>query len=137
MVQWQESLSIGVLDVDIQHKLLFEKFNDFLLACDAHLDHEAIYRLFWFVEAYAVTHFSREEALMKELNYPGMAGHREMHRRFSEQVADFKEQLKNEGPTPVLVAAIKDFIAQWLVEHISTVDKGIGTFMNEQGAGSQ
>ena len=61
MIEWQDSLTIGVLEIDIQHKLLFDKFNAFLAACQAETESDGIYRLFWFLEAYAVTHFTEEE----------------------------------------------------------------------------
>lgn len=129
MVQWQDSLSIGVLEVDIQHKLLFEKFNAFLAACEAQAEADAIYRLFWFVEAYAVTHFSQEEKLMQDVHYPGLQIHRERHREFAAEVTRLKEVLKDEGPTPALISRMTTFISNWLVDHISNMDRAIGKYV--------
>ncbi|HJV35148.1 hemerythrin family protein [Geomonas sp.] len=129
MVQWQDSLSIGVLEIDIQHKLLFDKFNAFLAACDAEAENDAIFRLFWFVEAYAVTHFGQEEKLMQEVRYPGIEMHRQRHQEFTSEVARLKEVLKNEGPSPTVISTMTDFVSGWLVDHISTMDRAIANYV--------
>lgn len=133
MVEWQESLSIGVLEVDIQHKLLFEKFNDFLTACEARTEADAIYRLFWFVEAYTVTHFGQEEKLMQETAFPGIQKHKELHKNFIAEVGRLKERLKNEGPSPTLISTMTLFISNWLIDHISNMDREIGKHVNAVG----
>ena len=133
MVEWQESLSIGVLEVDIQHKLLFEKFNAFLAACQADPGSDNIYRLFWFLEAYAVTHFNEEEKLMQKVGFPDYARHREKHQAFAGEVAKLKEQLKSEGPTTGLVTTMTLFISNWLFDHISNMDRAVGRFVTDAG----
>ena len=135
MVEWQDSLSIGVLEVDIQHKLLFDKFNAFLFACKNQMesDSDGIFRLFWFLEAYTVTHFKEEEKLMQRVAYPDYLKHREKHQAFAAEVAKLKEQLRTVGATQALVSTMTMFITNWLVEHISTMDRAIGRFVNASG----
>jgi hemerythrin len=135
VVEWQESLSIGVLEVDIQHKLLFDKFNAFLLACENQTESESdgIFRLFWFLEAYAITHFNEEEKLMQRVAYPDYLKHREKHLAFAADVTKLKEQLRTEGATLPLINTMTMFITNWLVEHISTMDRAIGRFVNTSG----
>jgi len=129
LVQWQESLSIGVLEIDIQHKLLFDKFNAFLNACENNTESEGIYRLFWFLEAYAITHFTEEEKLMQRVGFTDYLKHREKHVEFTGKIAKFKERLQKEGPTHDLVSTITTFITGWLIEHISHMDRVIGRFV--------
>lgn len=133
MVEWQDSLSVGVLEVDIQHKLLFEKFNAFLAACEAQTETDGIYRLFWFLEAYAITHFTEEEKLMQRVGYPDLVAHREKHREFAAEVGGLKERLKSEGPTPTLVSTITSFVSSWLFNHISHADRAIGRYVAAAG----
>lgn len=133
MVQWHDDLSVGVLEVDIQHKLLFEKFNAFLDACEKNAEMDGIYRLFWFLEAYAITHFSEEEKLMQRVGYPEYARHREKHVEFAASVSNFKARLHAEGPNPDLVSSITRFISGWLIDHISNMDRAIGRFVTAAG----
>jgi hemerythrin len=129
LFKWQESLCIGVLEIDIQHKLLFEKFNAFLDACEAQTESDGIYRLFWFLEAYTITHFTQEEKLMQEMAYPDFPRHRELHRTFTTEVGKLKERLRVEGPTETLVSHMRMFISGWLVEHISNIDRALAAFV--------
>jgi hemerythrin len=128
-VEWQEHLAVGVLEIDIQHKLLFDKFNAFLAACEGEIAVDKVNRLFWFLEGYAVTHFNDEERLMQRLAFPGLQIHRERHRAFAGEVGKFKERLRIEGATPGLIATVKVFVTGWLNEHISTMDRAIGQFV--------
>jgi len=132
LVEWQDDLSIGVLEIDIQHKLLFEKVNGFLEACQSSADSDTVHRLFWFLEAYAITHFNEEEKLMLRLAYPDYLPHRKLHLEFASEVATIKERLRIEGPTENLVRSMTKFISNWLVQHISNADRAIGTFVNRR-----
>ena len=136
MIEWQENLSVGVLEIDIQHKLLFEKFNSFLEACQLQTDDDTVHRLFWFLEAYAITHFNEEEKLMQRLAYPDYLPHRKLHLEFVAEVGRVKERLLIEGPTQSLVSDLTMFIGGWLVQHISVRDRAIGRFVEERFPGA-
>ncbi len=131
-IEWQDNLSIGVLEIDIQHKLLFDKFNTFLDAYQSDGNTEGTLRMFWFLEAYAVTHFKDEEKLMQQLAFPTFHSHRQKHEAFIENVNQLKERLKVEGLSQALVTTLTSFITSWLVQHISTEDRAIGTFVNQK-----
>ncbi|HBA89197.1 MAG TPA: hemerythrin [Geobacter sp.] len=130
-IEWNPTLSIGVLEIDIQHKILFEKFNAFVGAYESNEDPEEGIRMFWFLEAYAITHFKDEEKLMQQVNFPHYTAHRQKHLAFNDEVGRFKERLKVEGPSQKLFASMASFISGWLIEHISTIDRGIGKFVDE------
>lgn len=134
MIEWQDTLSVGVLEIDIQHKLLFERVNNFLQACQSEAENDTVHRLFWFLEAYAVTHFGEEEKLMQQAGYPEFAVHRSQHQQFVAEVGKIKERLMVEGPTPSLIDAMTRFISDWLVQHISNMDRGIGSFLSRRAA---
>ena len=135
MVQWQEQLSIGVLEIDIQHRLLFEKFDAFLMACQSGTETEGVNQLFWFLQAYAVTHFTDEEKVMLRVGFPDFQKHRGQHLEFAAEIGMLKERLAAEGPSVDLISTITSFISGWLVEHISRMDKEIGRFMATAGTG--
>lgn len=129
MIEWQDCLSVGVLEIDIQHKLLFERFNSFLQACQSEADQDKVHRLFWFLEAYAVTHFTEEEKLMQASGFPDLAMHRKQHQEFAAEIARIKERLRLEGPSPTLVSSLTGFISDWLSRHISQMDRAIGNHL--------
>jgi hemerythrin len=131
-VEWGEYLSVGVAEIDDQHKRLFDNFSVFLIACADGRSAEEVNRLFSFLGAYVVTHFTDEERLMQRLGFPDYEEHREKHQEFTRQVAALKERLENEGPTRSLVTSVSLTINGWLIEHISRMDRAIGRFVKEQ-----
>lgn len=134
LVQWNENLGIGVLEIDIQHKLLFDKFNAFVEAYQSRQSTDEIMRMFWFLEAYAITHFKEEERLMQQIRFPNFHPHHEQHLAFINEISRLKERLKTEGVTDDLAATMASFITKWLIEHISTMDRAIGRFVNQPSA---
>ncbi|WP_224981418.1 bacteriohemerythrin [Geomonas agri] len=134
LVQWRDDLSIGMLEIDVQHKLLFDKFNAFVNAYQSNQDQDEIMRMFWFLEAYAVTHFKEEEKLMQQVRYPDYVAHREKHLAFIDQINQLKERLKVEGLSQNVVNSMTNFITSWLIDHISTMDRAIGRFVNNSSA---
>ncbi len=135
-IEWQEYLSVGVTEIDHQHRQLFAKFNDFLAASEAGRGAEEVSRLFWFLTAYMATHFADEERLQKRIGFPDYPKHREQHQAFTRKVAELKERLADEGVSGELVSAVTLTMTGWLIEHISGMDRAIGRFMKEQGKGA-
>ena len=133
-IEWNSDLSIGVLEVDVQHKILFEKFNTFVDAYQADKDQEEVLRMFWFLEAYAITHFKDEEKLMQEVDFPDFLRHREKHKSFADELLKLKERLTAEGPSQKVFSKMATFISGWLLGHITVTDRAIGDFINNERA---
>ena len=131
-IEWQDYLSVGVAEIDRQHKQLFDKFNAFLAASDAGQGTEDVSRLFWFLTAYVATHFADEERLQKRIGFPDYPKHREQHLAFTRQVAGLKERLASEGPSGEFVSTVTLTMTGWLIEHISGMDRAIGRFLKER-----
>jgi hemerythrin len=131
-IEWQESLSVGVPEIDHQHKLLFGKFNALLAAwLDGKGANELIH-LLKFLNAYMVSHFADEEHLMQRIGFPEVHQHRQVHLAFTRQVATFKDRLKSEGATPDLATEVNMTMTKWLIKHISNMDRAVGNFVREQ-----
>jgi hemerythrin len=131
-IEWQDYLAVGVVEIDRQHRQLFDAFNAFLAACDADQGAEEVSRLFWFLTAYVATHFADEERLQKRIGFPDYLQHREQHRAFTGKVAELKERFEGEGPTREFISTVTLTMTGWLIEHISGMDRAIGRFMKEQ-----
>jgi hemerythrin len=131
-VEWQEYLSTGVAEIDYQHKQLINKYNAFFAACSDGSKEDEVVRLFYFLGTYVLTHFSDEEAFMQRIAYPDYRKHREQHLLLTAKVAELKERLGKEGPTPEFVCSAGLLMTGWVIEHISVMDRAIGQFMKER-----
>jgi len=130
-IEWDEALSVGVAEIDDQHKRIFDKFNAFLAACKDGKGAAKLNELFWFLGSYVATHFAEEERLMLRVGFADTRNHRELHTAFAQEVDALMERFSKEGPSQDLVSTVSAFIKNWLIEHISEMDRAIGLFMEE------
>ena len=131
-IEWRDSLSVGVAEIDHQHKLLFGKFNALLAAWVEGKGAHEVNQLFRFLDAYLINHFADEEHLMRHIGFPEACHHSLAHQAFARQVAGFKDRLRHEGPTTELVTSVSMAMTKWLVKHISSMDRAIGLFIKGQ-----
>ena len=130
-VEWQEYLSVGVEEIDQQHKLLFDKYNAFFSAYYEGRGNEEVVRLLRFLEEYVAIHFADEENLQLRIGFPDYQNHRKQHRELIRKVAELKERIKNEGADANLLPSAGLLMTGWLIGHISVMDRAIGRFMKE------
>jgi len=76
-MQWTEDLSVGVETIDNQHKELFSRINSLADAIRQGKCTYIIHGVVTFLEDYAASHFSAEEAFMQHHAYPEYQQHRQ------------------------------------------------------------
>ena len=126
---WTDKLAVGVKEIDIQHRVLFAKINDLLKAIDSQDGCELIEGFFDFLEEYAGSHFAMEQKAMGVYRYPDMAAHLEQHKIFNRAISELRRSFKETGVTDKLTAELKKRLCDWLVDHVSEVDKVLGAFL--------
>jgi hemerythrin len=131
ILSWSNLFSVGVREIDAQHRVLIELLNRLAEAAnrggEAGLEAEALARLSEYIEQ----HFAMEERLMREHGYAEAPAHLEAHRRLTEQVQQMVSQhQKGQGPSLEDLAL---FLRQWLVSHILQTDRLLGAALNRAG----
>lgn len=126
--QWTDDLSIGVPEIDEQHKSLVRMLND-LHATNAKGDASAYPATVEKMKEYAVMHFSTEERHMKRHKYPELFDHMAEHAFFVSKVKGFTASTAEEID---MLPAVLDFLKEWLAQHISGVDVKMGHFLQEK-----
>src|SRR5512143_483905 len=91
-MEWTEKLSVGVATIDNQHKELFKRINNLVLAIKQHRCKSEIDGTIKFLDDYARVHFLEEERYMFETNYGGLEEQREDHRKYLAALAELKEE---------------------------------------------
>ena len=135
-IEWAIELSIGVEEIDNQHKLLIKNINNFFNALDRGDDIVELIHLFRFLADYAKSHFSLEENYMTKYCLTGhIYGdekiHKSEHQAFLRDFAAFQEELENANVNQLLTAEFKNWIRNWLQMHLLKIDKGLGIYLNE------
>jgi hemerythrin-like metal-binding protein len=77
---------------------------------------------------YSRTHFKFEEEYMHTIGYPGLIGHRRIHKDFDTRI--YREYRKMLDGEIVLNSAIMKMIKTWLEEHIMQEDKKIAHYFD-------
>lgn len=128
-VQWTDDLSVGVLEIDNQHKELFSRVNGLLDAMGDGQGKQELENVIGFLAEYVVKHFAAEEEYMLRLNYPNYEAHRGQHEAFVDDFAALKQQLETSGASTSLVIEANRRVVSWLTGHIRKTDKQLGAFM--------
>jgi hemerythrin len=113
---WSNEYSVGVEEIDNQHKMLFELLNRLFLAAVKREDQQLTIEVLQALVDYTKTHFGLEERLLEESGFAGVPGHREDHLRFIAKVNDMmrKFQVEDRSVTFELI----NFLKTWLRNHI-------------------
>ncbi len=128
-IEWKESYSIGIEHLDYQHKKLFELVNLFFETAETTKCQELVGPVLLGVLAYTKFHFSAEEEEMRKLDFPELASHRAQHRRLREYIQLQIDRLN--ANREIDLESLKDFLKQWLTEHIPIDDAKIGVFTKQ------
>ena len=135
--EFSDNLITGNEMIDSQHKELISKINDVLKSCEQSNDKLVAVKTLDFLEEYTEYHFSAEEALQREIEYPGYDKHKAQHDAFTQTIADLQDMLQEEeGPSPAFVAKVQEKVVEWLYVHIEGFDRSVAEykFMRENNA---
>jgi hemerythrin len=122
MIIWDDSMSTGVPRIDAQHKMLFQKFNEFSEAISGTTSREAAGEILDFLQFYATWHFGQEENCMNEYQCPVAAENKQAHAEFVSTFSRFYTQWQTDIMTSQLVSETYTTLEKWLVRHVAWVD---------------
>jgi hemerythrin len=132
---WSAELLIGNTTIDNQHKELFKKFEELKDTMNDLDDKTTLRHVIIFLEDYVIRHFSTEENLMDEVNYPERNTHKMKHANFIFDLEKFKDEFEKKGASIVLTTNTYKWLNEWLSDHIAKNDLEFGRFLKEKGVG--
>jgi hemerythrin-like metal-binding protein len=128
---WNNSYSVKVELCDAQHKKLFAIINDLAEAMCTGKGKAVVNQTVGELVQYTRTHFQQEEALLRKANYPQLASHQELHRKFMSDVEALQKQARQ--GTSANAVEVLDMLRDWLLNHIQKTDKAYSGFLNAAG----
>ncbi|NKF20950.1 bacteriohemerythrin [Solimonas marina] len=121
LIVWTPELSVGIDEIDAQHKLLVDLLNQLHVAIlTQHGSAEAMHVLHELID-YTRIHFAVEESLMRVLGYPDYEAHKASHEQLLEQVLNLQRRLIDEGQG--ITFELLHFLKRWLSVHIMETDR--------------
>ena len=132
LIQWSSALGAGIVWMDYQHETLIEKINFLYTAILEKKGEDLISETIIFVEDYIANHFALEEKYMEAYSYPERYEHVEAHEQFRRNMQDLKS-FKN-TKSEMLAESLCYDLFEWFKNHIRTIDKKLGIFLQAQSA---
>lgn len=123
-IEWSPALSVGVTQIDDQHRRLVGMLNDLHDAMKARRGREALGAVLDGLIAYTVEHFTAEEALMQASRFTQLPTHRIEHDKLKRQVGDL--QRRHRAGEVTITLDTMNFLRDWLSAHIQRSDKAAG-----------
>lgn len=117
---------IGVPQIDNQHRKLIEAIDKLMEACKQGKGRVEIEKTLVFTLQYTIKHFNDEEKLQEKHKYPGLSEHKQIHKRFTEDIAALAQEFNKLGPSIALTVKLNQSLVDWVINHISTEDKKVG-----------
>jgi hemerythrin len=130
-IQWNEEFKIDVQEIDEQHKVLLDIFNQIARSVEKKNEWHATSSIVDSLLHHAYRHFATEERYMIKHQYPDLPAHIEHHLDFIKKVTAMTQEVRQNGPEKQkeMVA----YLAKWYYEHVLVVDKNYAPYLNERG----
>lgn len=117
-LHWTQDMSLGVPAMDDAHRAFLDEMADLLTAPD-----DRFAPAFMTLVAKIETDFHEEEALMEDIDYPGIRGHCEQHSRVLGALHHIAPRVMA-GDIALGREAI-ELLPQWFLFHLSTMDTAL------------
>lgn len=127
LIEWKDSYSIGVPDVDHEHKEMIQIINELFTHIAGDDSHATT--LYFLGEIYAkiASHFALEEKIMHEKKYDEFLDHKEDHDHLLDKILDIMDEYEQSENIDNEVFAEK--LNNWFGEHFRTKDARLHKFL--------
>lgn len=126
-VDWMPELTVNHAALDEEHLEIFRLLKLAARALEGPPDEAE--RAVSALASAIVDNLAFEERLMEETLYPDRARHRAAHELFMADFTGMRDQLREQGPSPHVVAWLDTRLPEWLRFHIRVNDAPLAAFL--------
>jgi hemerythrin len=127
LLKWNDTFSIGLDEINEQHKHLIEIINNLHDTLKLDADDQDIATIFLDLRKYALQHFSDEEACMLRDGFPELDKHKKVHRDLETLLEGYER--KFDSGDKMIAIDLAEFLMTWLAEHMVKMDGQYGEFL--------
>lgn len=129
IIQWDDSMNVGIEGIDADHKGLVELFNELYAILIRQESKEVMGNALGMLVKHTIEHFKCEEEYFEKMHYPDAEKHKEEHQGLADRILDIQEQ-HNDGELLISVELL-NFFKDWLLDHIQGSDMSFGVLYNK------
>jgi len=127
LIIWSEGYSVGIQEIDMQHKKLIDLINR-LYGLFLNKNYEEVNEVIREIKDYTLYHFSTEERLFREKKYLHEIEHIAKHEEF---IVELNKLYADYIHSPsILTMKAMTFLQKWLTNHILKEDKKYVGYLN-------
>ena len=131
LIAWRDDFTIGLPDVDHEHRELITMINALLESLGPVADVERVVAALGEIHARIAAHFALEEREMRRLNYVSTAEHKDDHERLLDDILDIMDTV--ESPADYDPEALGRRLSKWFSEHFRTHDARLHRWLVGRG----
>jgi len=120
LINWKEEFSVGVAEVDFEHKELIELINSLHESARSGAGREAVIEVLGEIYAQIASHFALEEKMMRFTRYPSLLEHKEDHETLLDDLRDIMDEAEDDGTYDE--AQLSTDLERWFGDHFRTHD---------------
>lgn len=120
LFKWDESLSLGIRELDDQHKKFISYVNKLNNIIARGKTDNLLAPLFYELFEYSQIHFRLEEKLMSDHNYPLLEEHKKEHQDLSKELDKLYDKYNHKVIN--VTSEMMVFLKNWLINHITDSD---------------
>lgn len=130
---WSDAMSVGIAEIDEQHKMLIDILNRLFTAVVQRESHVNTTEILDTLLDYTQVHFGLEEKLLQDAGYgpDEFAIHQREHRAFIEKISNAANKHLVEGKS--VSFELISFLKRWLQDHILVTDKKYASVLQNAG----
>lgn len=130
-LEWKKDHSVGVEEIDEQHKQLIKIMNRLYEAINNMKTKEELGGILGELVSYARYHFSTEEKYFDMFGFEFSDEHKKEHQKFKEKIITIQKQFK--GNEIKISFDLSEFLEDWLVDHLMIQDMKYVECFKEHG----
>lgn len=127
-IPWDDKYLLGIKEVDIQHRKLFDLVNK-LYGLDENSTKDELRVILYAFSDYVKTHFKDEEAYMLLIGYPDLKKHKKIHESIVEML---RQLISTPASLEIIKTKMRVVAKRALIDHIANVDMKIKEFVATQ-----
>lgn len=121
MFAWKDTYSIGVPEIDAQHRRLFGLADELHSAMNGGKGKAVMEQVLQNLISYTKTHFAAEERLMQRCKYAELGPHKAQHDELTRKVLQLQQDFQ--AGKGMITIEVMQFVSNWLRQHIGGSDR--------------
>jgi hemerythrin len=119
-ITWRKEYSVGLPDVDHEHRELIAMINELAASLGPGADRAKVLAALGEIHARIAAHFALEEREMRSLKYIAIGEHKSDHERLLDDILEIMAGV--EAPGSYDPALLEHRLESWFTEHFRTQD---------------